>query len=378
MHSLINTPFEQQLESWFQRLASRVAGTSLSSGHWVQTALEGLKEKKAALLGAVRSGRPEAQQVHLELAREAETLLLNVLSAEGPTPHLWLNQPLNRVKRFLEGQELPADTAGLFKVAFRRVHDQNLNPELEQTLRTLLLWSEGHTPLSGLELKAALARCLTDAEQAEQAEASSLETLLNEWFEQTTPDSEAALLEALAVWEDELFALEEQLASDDATQLEIMAGLFEAYSELHRAWESEVSEADCYSQMKVALAELRKEWQVVAAQVGALAELRAERPSEADYSHLSTLLEKSRDFQSGHISLVDLQSEVDAHQARWNQIQGDLKEALAGRTDLLTLVSSVEVSLATLAQVNSPCDARLSPICSLYVESLKALLRKSL
>lgn len=383
MNMLIANPFELKLNTWFEELVSRIAKSASAKESWVTDSLQRLRSTKELVIKGLQENDRDARDLYQKLTRNAKELLEEVSVACGPTAHSWLNRPLRDIYNFLGGRELSKDTSELLHKAFVKVHEQGQQSRLETSLRNLMLWSQGHTILSGLELKKQVEICIAASNIAlPQAEAKlSLDQLLNlceSSCEEEQDEYAELFLDKLDTWEDQLCHLETQLMEQGLNTEEILSPLFDAMEILQTAIDNEDLTETIWGTLRKLLGDLRQEWRAVSIRIQLAGQQKAKHTREAarDFAHLETLQGTILNFQNGHINVEQLQMEIKAHRARWSRVSSKLEAALAGQKAQLSLFNSIRLSLDSLKTVNSPCDARLTSISRVYADSLSSLLEK--
>lgn len=369
MNKLISHPFELELNSWFADLQDRLLTSALSGEDWVKNGLRGLRQKKQNVLEQFRAGRRPSREYHA-LCSGAEELLHEVEVQEGPTELVWLNRPLKAVARFLSGEKCDADLASHLKHALAQLEVEH--KLLRQELTHLLLWSEGHKDLCGLELKACCEKIVVLAQTALAQSENSIDigTLLKLVRSDEGEVYEEAFIGALENWEAEFIRFESLVEEIYPEGLSELDPIVDAWEKLQEVLEEDVCEAD------TALQELRKEWSRVSSTLYPLINLRLKKQKvSALPSHLHQLTYLVRGFQEGRNTLNELRRELQNHRDRWNEVQPQLTRHWKNEPARLSALTTVSASLRALQTVKSPGDARLGPLLSVYCGTLTGLLQ---
>ncbi len=370
MNKLISHPFELELNSWFAELQERLLTSALSGEGWLRNSLRALQGRKHAVLEQFRAGGHPHNE-YRALCSEAEELLHEVEVQEGPTDFVWLNRPLRAVNRFLSGEKCDSELAAHLKSALLQLEpEQQL---LRREVTQLLLWSEGHRDLCGLELKACCEKIVVLAQTTLTQSEQPLDfgTLLRLVQSEEGDFYEDVFLAALEEWELEFSRFEvlvESIAPEAVTELDSVA---DAWENLQQALEENICEAES------ALQELRNEWTRVSSSLYPLINLRLKKQDvSALPAHLQRLTDLVRGFQEGRNSLAQLRAELQAHSSRWNEAHPQLRSHWMGQPARLSALATVSASLEALRTVESPGDARLGPLLSVYCGSLDGLLKE--
>ncbi len=371
MNKLISHPFELQLNTWFISLEERLLESPVATGGWLETALGTLKEKKARFLSRYRCGLA-LEEEYRELTFEAGELLQEILVEEGPTDYAWLNKPYHQISRFLSGQDLNPRLPEYLKSAVSQVPVQN--PSLRQELMNLLLWSEGHRTMTGMEIRNSCERLLSLSHSQAGVEGWELD-LFTLWSLSRHQGGESyleAFFEALQSWEADFLDFEElvlellpQRAQDLNAVADILYSLTEGLEE--ESWD--------VSFLELQLQALKSIWNEVSTDLLPLLTLELDNQSGCGLpEHLRSLTDLAAGFQSGQVSETEFKSEVRLHQERWNFAALQLSQQWSGQKEKGNMLTAVSTTLAALDTVNSPGDARLGPLVSIYCQSLVKLL----
>ncbi len=372
MNKLIAHPFELQLNTWFETVAERIVGSALC-GPSLLGNLDQLRACKDRLLEQYRVQGSETEALHRSLTTEVAQLLESVEVAEGPTEFAWLNRPVQKIRAFLSGAQQDAALPQTLAQAYRQTQALTGAAALEAVVQNLWLWSEGHTVLSGLEVKSLLERLVWEAGAIGSTESQelSLEELLNLCaHSQDAEQAEylAAFEAALEQWEVDFAELDEQVVELLDSETEMLDRSIEAYENLLEA----LHQGADWDELATLLQSLRENWEKSCALVLPMVSLRVQEASSGAV-YLESLMETVAGFQNGTLLLADLEQELESHQSRWELVAPQLRTAWSACPQKLSLLNSVDLALQTLATVTSPGDARLVPIAQLYCHSLQTL-----
>lgn len=379
MNKLISQPFELQLNTWFESVVERVCGSGAICTRALET-LTQLRKRKESLLEQYRVNGSSAQTLHLSLTTQVAELLESVEAAEGPTEFAWLNRPVQKIRAFLAGCKLDTALPQMMAQANERAQSLIGAGSLRSVVRTLLLWSEGHLVLSGLEVRRQLERLVMEAHKQGNLEEQELglEDLLTLCAHSEGAEQQEYLLAfeaTLEQWEIDFAQLDEQVVTLLGSETEIFDPSIEAYEQLQDALHEDLS----WGELSMRLSALRENWESACALVLPLVTVRAHEASASDRAeHLDSLMEVVAGFQGGTVSQAQLELELQSHQSRWGTVAPQLRSAWNDSPQKLALLNSVDLSLQTLATVNSPGDARLAPVAQLYCHSLQSLLNQEL
>lgn len=373
MNQLIAHPFELQLNTWFENIADRIT-TSPVWGETLSLELESLRDKKRAFLALFREGTDEVSDSYEELVRQADELIQSVLVEEGPTEYTWLNVPLRSIEAYLSGKSLDSRLAEYLGKAFEMARSLN-DSALVAAVRELLLWSEGHKALTGLELKALFEQTVSAAQGTDFVVEETIESLLN-LLEQSSLEEQDEILdrlsEKLSQWEADFLSLETHVEQHIPEELDSMDALALLFEEFALGLEDENAG---YGELSKLLKSLQQAWSDFASRLTTLLSLRSSAVEEVRFSNLESLQQVASDFQIGRQTVESLQTEVDGHSQRWSSVQNKLPLEWSQQPANKNRFETINLCLSTLKTVVSPGDARLAPIAELYSQTVKALLK---
>ena len=366
MNQIISQPFELELHTWFEEFACRIAGSPFAREDWVQNGLNSLARLKEQVAMNFRLGSSEVQSTHQSLACSAAQLLEEVVAEEGPTAASWLNRPILKLQSYLAGGPLDPTLSALLREAHNNLSSGHLAGPV---LTELLLWSERHKTLSGLELKAKVELLIAQANADGTERELSLEELLT--LSDSDEDYYEEFLNQLEAWEHSFVEFEQQVETSLPSELHLLDETASAFDELSEKLESGADSEE----LKKSLEKLQESWKNACSEILPLLSLASEQSGRQSYTHLESFSALAAAYQSGYADQGKFDAEVVAHRQRWQQSVDSLRTQWAQSDTKLKLVKSIDLSLQTLEQVNSPGDARLAPMVSVYVESLRALIK---
>jgi len=366
VNRIISQPFELELHTWFEEFASRVARSPFAEEDWVQNGLNSLARLKEQVAQSFRLGSLDAESTHKSLACSAAQLLEEVVAEEGPTAASWLNRPILKLQSYLAGGPLDPTIPGLLREARKNLASGHL---ASPVLTELLLWSESHKTLSGLELKAKVELLIAQANADGTERELSLEELLT--LSDGDEDYYEEFLSQLDAWEQSFVEFEQQVESSLPSELHLLDETASAFDDLSEKLEVGSDSED----LKESLEKLQDSWKTACSEILPLLSMKAAESGQQSYTHLDSFSALAAAYQSGYADQNKFAAEVGAHRQRWQQSVGSLRAQWLQSPTKLKLVDSIELSLKTLEQVTSPGDARLGPMLSVYVGSLRALIK---
>lgn len=365
--------FGRQFELWFEELRDQVESVAeIHPPEELQTAWIELQERAENLLEwcSEEDWDPEEeifQEEYSGFVREAESFA--DLFSTCSSPDAWLLEPLDLVNDYLESGELSSRCGRLLQGAFEEVYDHLKAPALEDALRTLMTWAQGHKQMSLFEVREALQQARDAAanlpELSPVGPPSVLE-MLSELHENPQEDTKQLLGQAISDWEEELAGLLGSLGDNEVDFSDELNELFESCSEVLERLEN-----DPLGVPPEEFEALCETWQRKSPQLELFSEMAARRLNRRR-PILDELERAAGDFQSGRLHLSQWRDELDEHQTRWNSLKDGLHRALADKHSQ-RLLEKISASLQTMMAVERPDDSRLPVALSSYIETLKTL-----
>ena len=363
-----------QLENWFERLCHRVESSPLGQQDWVREGLAGLEALKDECKPLLEQDPwPDSlTKLYEQLSREVGVFLDQLAREEGPTSWAWFNEPWQSVRAFLEGFELREGIGDLFDRAYQKALEWEGSLGLQEQLRQLMLWSQGHVALSGLELQEALQNSAS-LMVAEESRAGSEQLDLAELLarcRQAEPEEQVEWLRqfvaGLEGLDGELAALEEQAQARPELQLDL-EWLFAYLSKLYEIAEAETPNLDALERN---FEKLRQEWQKVS-QV--LLSARLEEPETGQLTQALHVQGVVAAFQQGSLDYVSFLEELRGHHQRLQQVTPELMRAFQREPERQNQLRHLDTTLKALASIRSPGDPNLESLCAAYCEGLESL-----
>jgi len=287
-------------------------------------------------------------------------------------PLHWFLAPLELIESYVDGGELAPQAARLLQEAYERIYDTMEAPALEDAVRKLMVWTQGHRQMSILEVRDEVQRARVAATSLEEFEGSDPLTILEllTLLHQEEAEHESLLIsleDALAEWEEELSGLLGALGDNAVEFSDDINELFDRCSET-----LEQLEMDPWSVPPQEFEELCQEWKARAPKLELFAEMAA-RKLESRAPHLESLERAAQELQSGRLAVSQWSSKVGEHVARWDEVKVELRDSFAGMDEALTHIENISTSLRILASVERPDDPRLDVALDSYFQSIKSL-----